>query len=940
MKKIVSFIFIFSLVVTAYCQQADFTYTSSSGSFCSPSTIHFTEAATGSPTGFVWTFGNGTGSNSANPVVTYNSAGSYTVQLIVIYPETSLSVTKTIVINPALTISIGYDRNYICNPGIIHFTGTGNGNITLYHWDFGDGSGIVTTATDTISHNFTSLGSYTVQLMATNSNGCSASAETVIVFAKLPPITGTISPASGCIPANVSMTANVTVPPNSTVANYLWDYGDGSPTASTATNNTSHVYLAAGSYAPSVIATTSEGCTGTYNFNAVSFGTPPFNENAYPVDSILCGSDIATFVSTATNANYYFWDFGDGSQVVVADTIVRHKYNLLGTKNVTVTPYYNGCAGNSLNFQITVQGVIAGFTSLNSCADKKTYSFTNTSQGNLSAISWDFGDGSPTDSTVNPTHTFPAEGAFVTRLTVSDSVTGCSDTYFQTIYTSSPVLADADTFLCRNATTTFRVQNASLNPANTYTWHVAGLVAGPYKDSTYTAKATITGNFNNYVVIDHGPQYCQDTLRLPDTLRVRGPGLSFTGPAALCQAGSYTVSNTSPANPADSVVTWYWNYGDNKVNDTTYQPQPYIYKSAGLFPVTLTGIDINGCRDSLVNNVTVHPLPYLYVIPANDTLCAGKRDTLLAYHSDSLKWSPSNFLSCTTCDTTLTNAPSDTKYYVTATSKFGCYVTDSVMVTVFQPFTALPSLVDTSMCLYETVQLHVDPPGKRITWSPATGLSNSNIYTPVAAPAQSTTYVATLTDSAGCFTSSTQINVTVKSLPAVDAGPDQALPYNTPFSINPTYSNNISSYSWTPGGLLNCSTCPDPTGIATSSNTFLVTVTSDSGCIAEDSLKIFVECSETNLLMPNAFTPNNDGHNDYFYPLTRGVQTITRFSIYNRFGKLVYEATNFPPNDQAFGWDGKLNSLDQRSDVFVYYLEAICDLGGKLYKKGSFVLIR
>ena len=786
MKKIGSCIFIFSFAITANCQQADFTYTSSSGSFCSPAVIHFTEAATGSPTGFVWNFGNGTGSNAANPVVTFNNAGSYTVQLIVIYPQTSLSVTKTIVVNPALTISIGYDRNYICNPGIIHFTGTGNGNITSYQWDFGDGSGTVTTATDTISHIFANLGSYTVQLKATNNNGCSASAEAVIIYAKLPPITGTISPASGCIPANVSMTANVTVPPNSTVSNYLWDFGDGSPPASTANNTANHVYLTAGSYAPSVIATTSEGCTGTYNFNAVAFGTPPFNENAYPVHSIICGSDSAVFVSTAANANIYYWDFGDGIQAFVADTIVHHKYNSLGTKNVTVTPYYNGCAGNPINFQITVQGVIAGFTYANTCTDKKTFSFTNTSQGNLSAISWDFGDGSPIENTVNPTHTFPVSGSFVTKLTVTDSLTGCSDSSYQTIYTSSPVLINPDTFLCKNSTTTFTVLHGSLNPADTYTWHVAGLVAGPFNDSAFTAKATITGNFNNYVIINHGPQSCPDTISLGNTLVVKGPRLSFGGPSALCQAGSYTVSNTSPANPADSVVTWYWNFGENSVNDTTFQPQPYVYKNAGLYNVTLAGIDINGCKDSLVETVTVHPLPYLYVVPAIDTLCAGSTDTLLAYHSDSLQWSPSGFLSCTTCDTTLTNTNADTKYYATATSVFGCSVTDTVALTVFNPFTAVASLIDPAICLGDTVQLHVVPPGKRILWSSATGLSNPNIYDPIATPLQSTNYIATLTDSGGCFTNSTQINVTVKSLPQVNAGPDQTLPYNSPFSINPT----------------------------------------------------------------------------------------------------------------------------------------------------------
>ena len=342
----------------------------------------------------------------------------------------------------------------------------------------------------------------------------------------------------------------------------------------------------------------------------------------------------------------------------------------------------------------------------------------------------------------------------------------------------------------------------------------------------------------------------------------------------------------------------------------------------------------------MVKSVIIHPLPYLYVIPPTDTLCTGKPDTLIAFHNNTIQWTPSGSLSCATCDTVLSNAASNTKYYITATSPFGCSITDSIQVNVFPPFTAVPSVDNPNICLNDTIQLNANPPGKRIVWTPAAGLSNANNYGTIASPSQTTTYTATLTDSAGCFTSSTSITVNVKSLPMVNAGPDQYYPYNAPFTIDPVYSNNISSYSWTPANLLSCSDCADPSGTADSSATFYITVTSDSGCVSKDTITIFVACKDAYLLIPNAFTPNNDGHNDFFYPLTRGVKTIIRFSIYNRFGQLVYEATNFPPNNQAYGWNGQLNGADQQSDVFVYYLEALCDSGERLSKKGIMTLLR
>ena len=242
MNKIILFISFVSFSLIAKAQTADFSYQSSDGLFCNPTTVQFTQTSTGNPIGFVWNFGNGAGSNSPNPVITYMNGGSYTVKLIVIYARSTVVVTKTIIINSSITTSIGYDRNYICKPGVINFTATGGG-IAEYDWDFGDGSGIETTTANNITHNYAAPGVYTVTLKAKALSGCDATAQTTITV-QTPPITGTVTPGSGCIPANVSFTANATIPVNSTVTNYSWDFGDGSPVVSTITKNINHTYPA------------------------------------------------------------------------------------------------------------------------------------------------------------------------------------------------------------------------------------------------------------------------------------------------------------------------------------------------------------------------------------------------------------------------------------------------------------------------------------------------------------------------------------------------------------------------------------------------------------------------------------------------------------------------------------------------------------------------
>ncbi len=195
-------------------------------------------------------------------------------------------------------------------------------------------------------------------------------------------------------------------------------------------------------------------------------------------------------------------------------------------------------------------------------------------------------------------------------------------------------------------------------------------------------------------------------------------------------------------------------------------------------------------------------------------------------------------------------------------------------------------------------------------------------------------------DSAGCFRDTAYVNVIVKTLPTVDAGPDRGYPYLSPFTINPLYSSNAISYSWSPIGTLDCTTCTSPNGIADDARTYTIKVTSDSGCVASDDIKIYVECKYANIYVPSAFTPNKDGKNDIFRPITRGIKTITKFIVFNRYGQILFEAKDFIPNVSNIGWNGKVNGENQPPQTYVFLLSAICDSGEIVEKKDAFILIR
>jgi gliding motility-associated-like protein len=927
----------------AASQTANFTHTGDNIHYCAPATIRFTQRSSGTPKGYLWTFGNGQYSNLANPEIVYDQPGSYQVRLITVYEDYTAEITKSITINRSASANFSVNRDQACIPTRISFDAYPGPGVVNYTWDFGDGTPVQSGTVTALDHSYSDYGEFNARLRASTAIGCEATYSRLIKIAR-PQVSGYFTRPSGCVPVNNSFNANVLLPPSSSVSTYEWNFGDGG-IASSPTDIISHSYTSPGIYSPSVTITTIEGCTGTYTFDTVRYGIPPTNLVARPLVPVFCGSEAGQFVARATNADSYDWDFGGGAVVTVRDTFVEHKFSSLGVKVVKVTPRYNNCPGQTITMQVEVIGVIAKFNYHNTCNDKKTFAFQNTSDGNLSTILWRFGDQTPTVSSLHAVHTFPTSGVFRTKLYEKDNITGCIDSASARIFTANPLMVNPDHSICINSTTRFRIDQNYQNPAATYTWNVLGdTIASTLP--TINMTATTLGYFpDNMVVIDNGNSYCPDSIRLNHPVTVRGPRIDFEVPSEMCLNIPLAVTNHSlPYQPADTIKTWLWNYGRPGWNDTGYQPRPYQFPVHKLYDIKLTAIDIYGCKDSLVKQVAVRPIPFLWIIPRVDTLCLGQRDSVIAYTSDNVLWSPSvaGPPFCDNCDSTLLGPTQTTRYQVSSTNSFGCSVNDSMLVKVYQPFDAIPGSPNGAICEGEKLQLLMNPPDKKITWTPAISLSNAQIFNPVAYPAQTTIYRANLEDSVGCFNSMAAIRVVVNPKPLVNAGPDKILPYASPFTLTPSYSSNVSQYVWSPADSLSCRTCPYPASVATRMKTYTIAVTSDNGCVSTDEIVVAVECNDAYLLMPAAFSPNNDGLNDLYSPITRGMKYVKHFSVYNRAGQLMYRQENFVPGKGTGnpGWNGKFNNTDQPIGTYVYIVEAVCEIGQTVIKKGSIVLLR
>ena len=122
--------------------------------------------------------------------------------------------------------------------------------------------------------------------------------------------------------------------------------------------------------------------------------------------------------------------------------------------------------------------------------------------------------------------------------------------------------------------------------------------------------------------------------------------------------------------------------------------------------------------------------------------------------------------------------------------------------------------------------------------------------------------------------------------------------------------------------------------------TYVATVQDTNGCSATDSLIVNVEQSQR-VFFPSAFSPNGDGANDVFMVFAGPeVTRIKSLRLFNRWGILMYEQFDFPPNDPAFGWTGVHRGILQNPAVYVFYAEVEFLDGSVAEFKGDFALIR
>jgi gliding motility-associated-like protein len=347
-----------------------------------------------------------------------------------------------------------------------------------------------------------------------------------------------------------------------------------------------------------------------------------------------------------------------------------------------------------------------------------------------------------------------------------------------------------------------------------------------------------------------------------------------------------------------------------------------------------------GCftRDS----VTIHVFDTIIISAEHDTtLCPGQSVQLNAsgLGLTVFSWSPTTGLNNPNIPNPIATPPFTTTYFVSS-SIGSCVGTDAVTITV-KPFPVIFAGPDYTICEGDTAQLSASG-GTSYSWTPTGSLTDPSSATPLAFPNSTTTYAVVGLDANSCNQSVTDSEKVV-----VIPKPDIVITTDTTIILGTCINLSITgggTYLWFPNTALNSDTSATPTACPTDPTMYYVNIFTVGGCPYLDS--VFIDINPNPLVIfPNAFSPNDDGKNDYFRPVVLGLAKIDQFLIFNRWGAIVFEADNVSvvggPMPVQDSWDGEFNSTKQPVGVYVYYLKGTGSATGDLIERhGDFTLVR
>jgi PKD repeat protein len=559
------------------------------------------------------------------------------------------------------------------NNGSATVTATGGTPGYLYQWSPNGGN--AATAINLAAGNYTCA--------VTDSKGCQKS-----IVVNVPLIPSTLSPnfsSTIACPGSPTQFTDLSSVSNDTIIAWSWDFGD----PSTGTNNASanqnptHNFSASGSFTVTLIVATMSGCTTSVALPVSVYPTPA---TGFTVSS-NCVNNSALFTNTSTisggTITSYTWNFGDsGSGLSNASnqTNPSHTYYTSGVYTITLSATSNnGCISSSTQTLSISPSPLVSFTATAVCQNQSTQFIDSThvlSGNTISGWVWNFGDGSPFDSTQNPAHTYTTGGYFNVVLTVTSS-NGCkgSDT-LKVLVNPLPNVNFSAPHVCLNNATPFTNQTTiSPGSISSYSWDFGNFSPLNHSQNpNYLYGMSGTFSVTLTAISAAG---CTSSVAKPVTV--------YPLPSALFSASNTCADSTthftdlSTISGGNSINGWQWAFGDGSPTSTVQNPT-HIYSQPGTYNVAMIVKSDWGCVDTILKSVTVYPSPSVQFDVTDSVSCLNS----CTHFTDLSSVSPGNIVAWNWDfgDSTITNTSQNpmhcynhTGIYsitLTVTSALGC----------------------------------------------------------------------------------------------------------------------------------------------------------------------------------------------------------------------------------------------------------------------------
>ncbi|MFN6037393.1 MAG: gliding motility-associated C-terminal domain-containing protein, partial [Bacteroidota bacterium] len=851
---------------------------------CATSTVSLNGSSTSSPVNYSWS-GPGilSGNNTASAVV--NATGTYT--LTVTNTTTGCSNTSTVSVSASAglpNISMGNSQVIDCINLSATISGTSTTPGVNYQWSAGANT------PNNPSTSVNTAGTYTLTV-TDPSNGCSNYGTVLVTNNSAQP-----NADAGSNQFITCSTNSVSLSGSSTTlgVNFLWTPGGSTPSTSSTNVN------AAGTYTLTVT-DPSNGCSAQSTV-IVALDTASPDVNAGNIQTLTCGQNSVTISgSSATAGTSFSWEGPSaGSPAGTTPTSSSTQVSAVGVYTLSVTNPSNGCSASdtvSVLPDANLPNVSAGNDAIISCNNTSANLVGGSTTSGVS-FSWSGPAGfSSSSSSVN------VSGTGTYTLVVTNPLNNCSSTDLVDVIDSTQapnVNAGTDITLTCLVTSASISGSSSTTPV-AYSW------SGPsgFNSSNANNSVTTVGDYTLTVTNLSTGCSSSDIVSILDGTNVPNvnPGTSQT---INCINTSVNLNGSSTT--ANAQFNWT---GPGGFNSNVSNPS---VSADGLYTLTVTDPN-TGCTNNASVTVLIDTItPDVNVAVSEDTLNCIVTSSLLTGSSNTpgviMLWN------LTSNNPVTVNAPGT---YALAVSNpvNGCSIAQTISIyqDIVPPSVTPFASDDTLNCANPEVSLGATGSnGYSYSWSGPNSFSSSQQNPSNQVNTAGTYSLSATNPQNGCIS-----NLTINIYQGVD--PIVGFTSNPTSGVAPlivqftnTSTSGFSGYQWSFGDNSANSNQVNPSNIYNQPGTYtvqLVGLTANNNC-NDTTFATIVVFPEASILIPNIFSPNGDGTNEFFFITSTGLKEL-QVDIYDRWGLKVGEING--PNGY---WDGTNSS----EGTYFYILNA------------------